>query len=270
MIAGLPMYDWDETLEQTDAFWNAIAGALQDAGFENVPESLERKLSVYDLWTSPDLLIGQTCGYPLMTALKDRCTYVATPIYGVSGCEGPFYSSAIMARESNGPDTLPQAKGMVAAVNGPDSMSGHIALRAAFAPFAENGRFFSGVVLSGSHGASMVAVRDNEADICAIDCVSLAMAKRYQPDLIGGLKVIGYSPLAPGLPLISQQIAQSDVGEDSELYTLRNVLKNVYSAAHTRTIRESLFILGLAVLTTSDYVRVLEIESGGSSLRILD
>ena len=66
MIAGLGMYDWPEVRDATDGLWAAIAGVLREEGFNGVPEKLERGLQPYNLWRSPDLLLAQTCGYPLV------------------------------------------------------------------------------------------------------------------------------------------------------------------------------------------------------------
>jgi hypothetical protein len=41
MIASLPMYDWPEVREATDAWWAGLARHLRDAGFE-APDRLTR------------------------------------------------------------------------------------------------------------------------------------------------------------------------------------------------------------------------------------
>ena len=46
---------------------------------------------------------------------------------------------------------------------------------------ASGGRFFSRVVTSGSHPASVAAVARGEADVAAIDCVTYALLDRYLP-----------------------------------------------------------------------------------------
>ena len=86
----------------------------------------------------------------------------------------------------------------VAAVNTPDSMSGMLALKLVFAPLAEQGRFFSRAVETGGHLASLAAVQSGDADVCAIDCVCVAMAKRYRPSALEGLVEIGRSPSRAG------------------------------------------------------------------------
>ncbi|MGI9484059.1 MAG: phosphate/phosphite/phosphonate ABC transporter substrate-binding protein [Hyphomicrobiales bacterium] len=269
MISSLGMYDFEEVRWATNALWSAIACVLEDEGFDDVPKGLERARLGNDIWTANDLLIAQTCGYPLMTSLKGRCAYVATPCYGVEGCEGANYSSVILARAGDGPQTLEDARGLRAAVNGPDSMSGHIALKAAFAPYTKDESFFGSAIVTGRHTASMEAVRDGEGDVCAIDCVTYALAERYRSDLCKGLKKIGSSPAAPGLPLITSLTIEQGGEGGPNLERLRKALKTAYLSPETRDAREALFITGLVNLNSNAYMRILEIEEMGSGLNIL-
>ncbi len=61
-----------------------------------VPAALERGRDRDEQWRSPDLLLSQTCGYPLTHALAGRVDLVATPCYGVRGCEGADYRSLVV------------------------------------------------------------------------------------------------------------------------------------------------------------------------------
>ena len=65
------------------------------------------------------------------------------------------------------------------------------------------GDFFSEVVFSGSHRQSLRELQQENADIAAIDCVTYALLQRHQPQALAGLVAIGWSPAAPGLPLIT-------------------------------------------------------------------
>ena len=64
-VAGLPMYDWPEVHDAVDAVWAAIGGRLRDAGID-APEGVWRPDRSEDLWTHPDLLIVETCGYQVV------------------------------------------------------------------------------------------------------------------------------------------------------------------------------------------------------------
>ena len=68
---GLPMYDPPELHSTVDSWWRGIARALREQGIAEVPDRLERSLALDALWGAPDLLLTQTCGYPLVTSLVD-------------------------------------------------------------------------------------------------------------------------------------------------------------------------------------------------------
>ena len=127
--------------------------------------------------------------------------YIATPHYAAPGYKDADYCSFILARYDQPPDSF---RGGVAVVNNPDSMSGMLALKLVFAPFATDGRFFARAMQSGGHVKSMLAVRDGLADVCAIDAVCVAMARRYRPDYLEGLVEIARSPSVPGLPYVTR------------------------------------------------------------------
>lgn len=175
MIATLPMYDWPEVRGATDAWWNGLARHIgTDIG-------LTRQADHIALWHDPSLLFSQTCGYPLTHEFACWLSLVATPHYGVDGCEGPRYRSMVFAREKGQPQSF---RGSRAAVNNPDSMSGMLALKLVFGPHARGGDFFASALPMGGHVKSMIAVRDGLADVCAIDAVCVALARRDRPDYL--------------------------------------------------------------------------------------
>ncbi len=242
MIATLPMYDWPEVRPATDAWWNGIARHLK------VDPPLARGSDYVLAWRDPQLLFSQTCGYPLTHEFRRTLKYVATPHYSVDGCNQANYCSMILAREQVKPENL---KGSVAAVNSPDSMSGMLALKIVFAPLAGNGKFFRQSLHTGSHIASMRAVRDGKADVCAIDAVCVAMAKRYRPDYLEGLVEIARSPEVPSLPFVTR------AGNVEEL---RAALQRAFADETLQEVREKLFLSGQTILPENAYNRILDLE----------
>ena len=194
MIATLPMYHWPEVKTATQNWWRAIARNLNSNTHLTNPDDY------VSAWSNPDLLFSQTCGYPFTHALKDKLTLVSTPHYAVDGCAGPHYQSMVFARKAA---PLESFRNTIAAVNAPDSMSGLLALKLVFAPLAPNGLFFAGAIVTGGHVLSLQAVQKGKADVCAIDAVCVAMAKKYRPDYLEGLVEIARSPTVPGLPYIT-------------------------------------------------------------------
>jgi ABC-type phosphate/phosphonate transport system substrate-binding protein len=157
---------------------------------------------------------------------------------------------------------LADLAGTIAAVNTPDSMSGMLALKLVFAPLAKAGRFFRGAVNSGSHIASLQAVREGSADVCAIDAVCVALARRYRPDYLEGLVEVARSPSLPGLPYVTSANAGPDLRQK-----LREALAAAVDDPALAETRAALLISGMSVLTPQDYqaivIREQECEARG-------
>ena len=243
MIAALQMYDWPELRAATDAWWAGLARHL------GVDFPLSRPDDFTAPWFRDDLLLGQTCGYPFTHALNGKVTLIATPHYAADGCDGADYRSIIFAREKK---PLADYRGSIAAVNTPDSMSGMLALKSIFAPFAEKGRFFVSAVETGGHLASLAAVQEGRADVCAIDCVCVELACRYRPSVLEGLVEIARSPAVPGLPLITR------CGDEGKI---RDALANAFADTSLAGARESLLLSGFSVADAKDYDRILALEA---------
>lgn len=235
MPASLPMYDLPEVRESTDAFWAAMAKAY-GVGF-----TLTRAEDWTAPWRDPNLLFSQTCGYPFTHGFDGILTYVATPHYAADGCVGPNYSSIILARSAA---SLENFRGKTAAFNNRDSMSGMLALQLTFEPLARDGVFFENAVETGGHFASLAAVQQGRADICATDCVTIAYARRYRPEALDGLVEVGRSPSVPGLPFVTRA---GDVGK------LRSALQQVMNDPSTDKLRDRLLLTGLSLLSPGSY-----------------
>ncbi len=243
MIATLPMYDWPEVRNATDAWWKGLSKHF------GTDVSLYRADDHTSAWRRDDLLFSQTCGYPFTHSLAGKVQLVATPHYAIDGCYGPSYQSIIFARDNLKPQSL---RGATAAVNTPDSMSGMLAMKLVFAPYAEGGRFFGKVIKSGGHVNSMQAVRDGGADVCAIDAVCVALAKKYRPDNLEGLVEIARSPMVPGLPFITT------CGDPVQL---REGLTRAFADPGLEETRDRLFLSGFSVLEAEDYARITALEA---------
>jgi ABC-type phosphate/phosphonate transport system substrate-binding protein len=204
-------------------------------------------------WSSDRLLLSQTCGYPLTHALAGKVQLVATPEFDVPGCAGPDYSSVFVVRADDGAASLGDYRGRRAALNNPDSNSGMNVFRHAIAPLAEGGRFFSSVVTTGSHRASMEAVAHREADIASIDCVTFAFAREALPELASRLRVLGHSTATRGLPLITSRRL-----DFRALEHLRDVLDA--SASEDSALMRRLKIRSFARVPLADYDGIERIE----------
>lgn len=246
MIASLPMYDLPEIRAATDAWWRGLARHME------VTADLDYGRDHLAAWRDPGLVFSQTCGYPLTHEFRGKLKLVATPHYAADGCEGPTYCSMVFAREMMEPQAL---RGGIAAFNNWDSMSGMLALKIVFAPHAVDGRFFARAFETGGHVKSMMAVASGEADVCAIDAVSVALARRYQPELLSGLVEIARSPRVPALPFVTA-IGQSD----KDVERLQGGLARAFQDPALAEAREALLLGGFSILNDNDYERIVELE----------
>lgn len=174
------------------------------------------ELDLQAMWLHPGLALAQACWGPLELGLQAHIQVVGQPDYSVfEGGQGPLYSSAILMRRSadasreppppDGRARLPIARlrGARFAFNGPESMSGVLALTRDLAAAGEElTELFSERLQTGSHRTSIAAVADSRADVCAVDCRSLSLARRFEPKA-ARLEVVGWTARRPGLPYIA-------------------------------------------------------------------
>lgn len=196
------MYDWPEVRAATDAFWARAASNLRDLGIA-APAGLTRDRDLRTVWQSPDLLIAQTCGLPLVRGECGEAVPIGQPSYNVPGCGAGTYSSAILTRD-DGRRTLADFTDAVAAINGWDSQSGCNALKSwVLGSGGDRAPVFGRVVLSGAHRASADLVAGGDADICALDAVAWALYQLAEPERASRLRPIDWTEHMPSLPYVS-------------------------------------------------------------------
>ncbi|MEM7226139.1 MAG: PhnD/SsuA/transferrin family substrate-binding protein [Pseudomonadota bacterium] len=252
---GLPMYDFPELRPATDHFWQGLARAFRKAGVEAVPDALDRTPSNDNPLARPDLLFSQTCGYPLMTELAGVVQLVATPRYDVPGCEGPYYSSAIVARVDDPATALSDFRDRVVAYNGTNSQSGYNTLRHSLAPLAGAACFFAQAIETGAHLASLEAVASGAADLAAVDCVSFALLSRAGYEAAARCKVVAWSAPAASLPYVTRAGADRDL-----VKRLRDGLTEAFADLSLDEARAALCLKGFDVLEPSAYQPICQME----------
>jgi ABC-type phosphate/phosphonate transport system substrate-binding protein len=256
--ASLPMYL--SAPSEVEALWAQLQQGLAAHGLRHAPP-LSWPFDLGAHWRDPDLLLSQTCGYPLMTQLAGQVRLVGTFHYAVQGCHGHLCRSQLLARAEDGPRALADFRGRTVAYNSTDSQSGYNSLRALVAPLADHGRFFAAAVASGGHRQSLEMVRDGQADLTAVDCISLAGFQAHAPDVCAGLVVIGQSAPYPGLPLIT-----STQTSDADLAALRAALSAAVQSPALAPTRQALFISGFDVVELTAYQVCLDMQQEALAL----
>jgi len=271
MIASLPMYF--APAEAVQSFWSAVASLMQRAVKADLPEQITWPQDYDAHWLLPDLLLSQTCGYPLTTRLKGKVQLVGSVAYDVPEAAGIWCKSVLICRAADVRQTLNDFAGSTLAYNGCDSQSGYNALRALVAQhLAQQGwqagkgeapAFFGAKVETGSHGKSILAVAGSQADMASVDCVTFRLWQLANPELAKEVRVFGVTESYPGLPLITSLDTPAPV-----LEALQQSLHTVATDPIYAAVRKPLLITGFEAGTLAQYQRCVEMEADALKLGV--
>lgn len=236
------------------SWWEGLAAAFKRQGIPEVPSRLFLEGDFNEGIGRPNLLFGQTCGFPLTHEFKGMLQVISTPTYNSPHTKGAKYCSVILAHEDSGIARYEDAEGKRVAVSSYNSFSGYVALKSVFAPFVRESPFFGSIVITGSQWNSIVTLSKKQAEICACDCISFELARRAKPSMTDRLRIIGTSPLAPGLPYVTSSSTSLDVVE--RLYA--GLLEALEDPSLT-AVRADLLINGSVPTTIDDYRPISEL-----------
>lgn len=217
-----------ESLVRRNSDLPAVPGGIRnEAGDVIAPDPATLPpddLDMQTLWRHPALLFAQTCWGPMELGLANHIRVVGQPDYSeYEGGGGAFYSSAIVMRKGEARRQTPPAsgepflpvevmRGARLAFNGTDSMSGIIALTRDLEAAGQSLDLFAERIETGAHRASVVAVADSRADVCAIDCRTWDMIRRFEPKA-AEVEAVGWTARRKGLPYIaSRHIPDAIIG----------------------------------------------------------
>ncbi|MDH0749650.1 PhnD/SsuA/transferrin family substrate-binding protein [Pseudomonas sp. GD03842] len=199
-LAELRMYVAPERVQTAQHHWlNRVLTLL-------AAERLEAgDLTLDQVWRSPQLLVAQTCGYPLMTQLRGEVRVVGRPVYALPNSSAGRHCSLIVARADDPRRGLEAFRGSHGLLNSVDSNSGMNLFRHALAPLQRDGTFFRQVSLTGGHRNSLAAIKAGQGDLAAVDSVTFDYLARDHSEEVAGIKVIGRTAFGPCLPYITRQ-----------------------------------------------------------------
>ena len=230
-FAELPMYVAPQRVRVAQEQWlqqvlGILRGERRDA----------RGLDLESLWLSPELLLTQTCGYPLMTRLRGQVQVVGRPVYRLANSRDGNHCSLLVARADDSRQQLADFRGSHGLLNAQDSNSGMNLFRHALAALQSDAPFFAQVSISGGHRASLAAIKAGQGDIAAIDSVTFDYLARDGSDEVAGLKVIGRTAWSPCLPYITR------LGGDASrlLDAMNQALTQLPDVSHTLAIERVL------------------------------
>jgi ABC-type phosphate/phosphonate transport system substrate-binding protein len=245
--AELLMYPAPEVVHAASERWLARTLELLDA--QRLPST---GLDLHALFRSPELLLTQTCGYPLMTTLRGQVRLVGRPDFDLPYSGHGDHHSLLLVRDDQ-PDTrLETLRGGLGAANSLDSNTGMNLLRHALAPWQQDGAFFGNLELSGSHRQSLAWLRQGRVDLVAVDSVTFGYLALYAPEEVTGVRVLQPSAPSPTLPYITA----GDEGQAERIREAMNqALRDEPEVAQLLGIRQVLPAVEADYLVLLDYER---------------
>jgi ABC-type phosphate/phosphonate transport system substrate-binding protein len=201
--ASLPMYNFPQMRGANAAFWSALSELLRRRGLAGVPDALSSDRAPVSERIEPEVLFTQTCGWPLQTIYRGQYQLLARPCYDGAGCTGSTHSAFVMVRQDSPARTVANLRGSRFALNSLHSNSGMNLPRRMLADLAQGRPFFGQVTETGGHGASLRLLQAGGADCASIDCLTIAFAQDYQPELVAGLRILAQTPPSPAIPFVT-------------------------------------------------------------------
>jgi ABC-type phosphate/phosphonate transport system substrate-binding protein len=240
-FAALPMYDWPEVSGSWDELWAIMQPELVARGID-AGEALSRAPDHEAQWNDPQLVLGQTCGWPYISVLRGKVAPVARFDFGLGGRPGDYHSVYIAASERDPADILADDAAIIA-TNAFNSQSGFRALsQLSGSPTAVPASRF---LVTGGHRNSIKAVAGGRAQLAAIDAQSWRLALAHEP-AAAKVRVAGRSSDVPGLPLIT---APAFSRSTAQIFAaLQGAIESL-----PRNGREALCIAGLVPARPEDY-----------------
>lgn len=259
--ASLPMYNFPGMRRANALFWTTLAEHLKRRGIPEVPDDLTVDRAPVPDGIGADVLFTQTCGWPLQTIYRGQYQLLARPCYDAAGCTGGTHSAFIMVREDSPARTVANLRGARFALNSLHSNSGMNLPRRLIADLAMGQPFFNEVVETGSHGASLRLLQAGGADCASIDCMTIAFAQDYQPEMVAGLRILGQTPSSPSIPFVTSHTTDAETAA-----ALRTCLFEMSEDLTCRPALDGLRIARIEPALDQDYARLLDYEREAAEL----
>jgi len=234
--ALLPMYALPEMAGANAAFWAALRQEVP-----GLPDHLSPAPPHLPAAIEPTTIFSQMCGYPLQTLFAGQFVLLGTPLYDFRGCaigpdDMPTHRSFIITASTAPFASITDLRQKIFAVNGYDSNSGMNLPRRMFADIAGGSKFFSRVIVTGGHLASMAAVAAGAADAASIDCVTYGFCAQYRPKLTAQLRILAETPSSPAIPFITSSTTPPETAAALTQALLSPALRDALHGLHITAI----------------------------------
>jgi len=260
-IASLPMYNLPEMRAANARFWEALRGLLLEAGLRDAPETLIVERGPVPPCLESELLFSQTCGYPLETVFKGQAIRLGAPVYNAPGCDGPTHCAFFVVRAESPAKSVADLRGCVFLLNSPVSNSGMNLPRRTLAEIAGGRPFFSKIIETGGHPASLDRLLRGEGDAASIDCVTYAFWRRHRPQAAAQTRIIGETVPSPAIPFVTSVATPA-----ATVDILRAALHTLASEPRYAAVRAGLMLAGVEDVPDAAYRGLLDYEREAAEL----
>jgi ABC-type phosphate/phosphonate transport system substrate-binding protein len=259
--ASLPMYCLPEMADANAAFWVALQQRIHARGVDTVDVELEDDGPSVPEGIGPRVFFTQICGYPLFKRYRDQGIMLATPHYAVPGCTGSTHRAFFMVRVDDPAKRLEDLRGRIFGCNSLSSNSGMNLPRLSLARIAGGKPFFSSVVMTGGHVASLERLGDGSIDVCSIDNVTWGFFRKFRPVVARRYRILDETVTSPSLPFVTSVNTTA-----SDAAAIAEALHEIMDDPQTADIRGTLELAGLSVPDFGAYERLAEYEREAADL----
>jgi hypothetical protein len=191
------MYNSPEMRAVNARFWEALRGLLLEAGLREVPEHLSFERPPVPDRIGPEVLVSQTCGYPLETIFSGQAIRLGTPCYTAPGCGGPTHCGFFVVPAGSKAQELCDLRAGTFLCNHRHSNSGMNLPRRCLAEIAAGQPLFARVIETGSQPGNLDRIARGEADGTSVDCVTYAFWCRHRLEAARDARVLARTPPSP-------------------------------------------------------------------------
>jgi ABC-type phosphate/phosphonate transport system substrate-binding protein len=265
------MFDLPELHDHTTTFSSAWSAEIRRRGLVAPEIRTAPDGPLLPHWRHPGLVVSQTCGYPLVTTLRDQVSLLGTCAYVLPNPEEPgFYRSLLVARTDDPRAEASTAPGVdlrafrasTLAVNNTDSLSGCVSLGVALVDGGVDQ--VGNVVVTGGHVLSLSALQSGRADLVAIDAITHALVSDVRPSALEGLTVIGRGPRIPCTPFITSTSGDAQLLRHAAVAAIELIRSECPHVL--RALRISAFV----PLTLADYEPTIDLGERAMALLPVD
>jgi ABC transporter, phosphonate, periplasmic substrate-binding protein len=242
MRASFGMYSFTSVWPAYQALWRVVAEQV-----DWLPSEVEPTDDVHATWAEADVVVGQICGWPAAVLFRDIVRPFGAFHIDVPHAEAHRYRSTLVATR---PGVAVDFVHAPAVSNSIESLSGYVSLLAGLhGPGAAHDH---PVTFSGAHVLSLAALRRGEAEVAAIDTLSLHHIVQEDPHALDGLHCVGVGPLIPTPPLYTP-IATSP----ERVAELQAAFAAAVADQRLASALQRMRVVGFSPLSMADYDEVI-------------